>query len=65
MCPEKEVNTYTIDNQEVDVVYTVFYRVPAEAPPAATDVTAPSRRCGRGRITKVRVSQHPKELRTR
>src|SRR5215467_12487951 len=28
--PEKGVNTYTIDNQEVDVVYTVFYRVPAD-----------------------------------
>ena len=30
MYPEKAVNTYTIDNQEVDVVYTVFYRVPAD-----------------------------------
>ena len=30
MSPEKGVNTYTIDNQEVDVVYTVFYRVPAD-----------------------------------
>jgi regulator of protease activity HflC (stomatin/prohibitin superfamily) len=28
--PEKGVNTYTIDNQEVDIVYTVFYRVPAD-----------------------------------
>src|ERR1700757_1344680 len=28
--PEKGVNTYTIDNQEVDVIYTVFYRVPAD-----------------------------------
>ena len=25
---EKPVNTYTIDNQEVDVIFTVFYRVP-------------------------------------
>ena len=24
------VNTYTVDNQEVDVTYTVFYRVPAD-----------------------------------
>jgi regulator of protease activity HflC (stomatin/prohibitin superfamily) len=30
MSPEKGVNTYTIDNQEVDVVYTAFYRVPAD-----------------------------------
>jgi regulator of protease activity HflC (stomatin/prohibitin superfamily) len=30
MSPEKGVNTDTIDNQEVDVVYTVFYRVPAD-----------------------------------
>jgi regulator of protease activity HflC (stomatin/prohibitin superfamily) len=30
MSPEKGVNTYTIDNQEVDVVYTLFYRVPAD-----------------------------------
>jgi regulator of protease activity HflC (stomatin/prohibitin superfamily) len=30
MSPEKGVNTHTIDNQEVDVVYTVFYRVPAD-----------------------------------
>jgi regulator of protease activity HflC (stomatin/prohibitin superfamily) len=28
--PTKAVNTYTIDNQEVDVVFTVFYRVPAD-----------------------------------
>jgi len=26
--PDKQVNTYTIDNQEVDVIFTVFYRVP-------------------------------------
>jgi regulator of protease activity HflC (stomatin/prohibitin superfamily) len=29
MSPEKGVNTYTIDNQEVDAVYTAFNRVPA------------------------------------
>src|SRR5690242_7348913 len=28
--PEKGVNTYTIYNQEVDVVFTVFYRIPAD-----------------------------------
>jgi regulator of protease activity HflC (stomatin/prohibitin superfamily) len=28
--PQKAVNTYTIDNQEVDVVFTVFYRIPAD-----------------------------------
>jgi regulator of protease activity HflC (stomatin/prohibitin superfamily) len=28
--PEKGVNTYTVDNQEVDVVFTVFYRIPAD-----------------------------------
>lgn len=28
--PAKSVNTYTIDNQEVDVVFTVFYRVPPD-----------------------------------
>lgn len=28
--PDKPVNTYTIDNQEVDVVFTVFYRIPAK-----------------------------------
>jgi hypothetical protein len=28
--PDKGVNTYTVDNQEVDVVYTVFYRIPAD-----------------------------------
>lgn len=27
--PEKAVNTYTIDNQEVDVRFTLFYRIPA------------------------------------
>lgn len=27
--PDKGVNTYTIDNQEVDVIFTVFYRIPA------------------------------------
>lgn len=26
----QRVNTYTIDNQEVDVVFTVFYRIPAK-----------------------------------
>src|SRR5262245_65668519 len=30
MSPERAVNTYTIDNPEVDVVYTVFYRAPEE-----------------------------------
>jgi regulator of protease activity HflC (stomatin/prohibitin superfamily) len=28
--PDKGINTYTIDNQEVDVVFTVFYRLPPE-----------------------------------
>jgi len=28
--PDKAVNTYTIDNQEVDIVFTVFYRIPAD-----------------------------------
>jgi regulator of protease activity HflC (stomatin/prohibitin superfamily) len=28
--PAQAVNTYTVDNQEVDIVYTVFYRVPAD-----------------------------------
>lgn len=28
--PEKGVNTYTDDNQEVDVVFTVFYRIPID-----------------------------------
>lgn len=27
--PDKGVNTYTVDNQEVDVQFSVFYRVPA------------------------------------
>jgi regulator of protease activity HflC (stomatin/prohibitin superfamily) len=26
--PAQQVNTYTIDNQEVDVIFTVFYRIP-------------------------------------
>jgi regulator of protease activity HflC (stomatin/prohibitin superfamily) len=26
--PDKPVNTYTVDNQEVDVMFTIFYRVP-------------------------------------
>lgn len=29
MTPDKGVNTYTVDNQEVDVIFTIFYRVPA------------------------------------
>lgn len=28
--PEKAVNTYTADNQEVDILFTVFYRLPAD-----------------------------------
>ena len=28
--PPKTVNTYTIDNQEVDVAFSVFYRIPAD-----------------------------------
>jgi regulator of protease activity HflC (stomatin/prohibitin superfamily) len=28
IAPSKAVNTYTIDNQEVDVVFTVFFRIP-------------------------------------
>lgn len=28
--PSQAVNTYTIDNQEVDIIFTVFYRVPAD-----------------------------------
>lgn len=28
--PSQRVNTYTIDNQEVDVLFTVFYRVPPD-----------------------------------
>lgn len=28
--PKKAVNTYTIDNQEIDIVFTVFYRIPVD-----------------------------------
>jgi len=28
--PDKGVNTYTIDNQEVDVLFTVFFRIPPD-----------------------------------
>ncbi|HVM78081.1 MAG TPA: SPFH domain-containing protein [Stellaceae bacterium] len=28
--PDKGVNTYTVDNQEVDVVFTVFFRIPPD-----------------------------------
>lgn len=28
--PDKPVNTYTIDNQEVDILFNVYYRVPAD-----------------------------------
>jgi len=28
--PLKAVNTYTVDNQEVDIIFTVFYRIPAD-----------------------------------
>lgn len=28
--PDRGVNTYTVDNQEVDVIFTVFYRVPGD-----------------------------------
>ncbi|MGE5268435.1 MAG: SPFH domain-containing protein [Thiohalocapsa sp.] len=28
--PDKAVNTYTVDNQEVDILFTVFYRIPAD-----------------------------------
>ena len=28
--PGKPVNTYTVDNQEVDILFTVFYRIPAD-----------------------------------
>lgn len=31
--PKDRVNTYTIDNQEVDVLFNVFYRIPAEKAP--------------------------------
>jgi regulator of protease activity HflC (stomatin/prohibitin superfamily) len=27
---EKWVNTYTVDNQEVDIAFTIFYRIPAD-----------------------------------
>ena len=30
MYPTKAVNTYTVDNQEVDIIFTVFYRIPAD-----------------------------------
>ena len=30
VAPEKGVNTYTVDNQEVDVNFAVFYRIPAD-----------------------------------
>lgn len=30
LSPDKGVNTYTIDNQEVDVIFTVFYRIPPD-----------------------------------
>lgn len=28
--PQKGVNTYTVDNQEVDVIFNVFYRIPPD-----------------------------------
>jgi regulator of protease activity HflC (stomatin/prohibitin superfamily) len=28
--PDSPVNTYTVDNQEVDIVFNVFYRIPAD-----------------------------------
>lgn len=28
--PEKKVNTYTDDNQEIDILFTIFYRVPID-----------------------------------
>ncbi len=28
--PDKKVNTYTADNQEIDVLFTVFYRIPPD-----------------------------------
>lgn len=31
--PDQRVNTYTIDNQEVDVLFTVFYRIPPDKVP--------------------------------
>lgn len=27
---KEKVNTYTVDNQEIDVIFSVFYRIPAE-----------------------------------
>jgi len=30
VAPEKAVNTYTIDNQEVDILFNVYYRFPAD-----------------------------------
>lgn len=30
VAPPKGVNTYTVDNQEVDVLFNVFYRLPAD-----------------------------------
>ena len=30
VAPEKAVNTYTIDNQEVDILFNVYYRVPVD-----------------------------------
>lgn len=30
VAPNKAVNTYTVDNQEVDVLFSVFYRIPAD-----------------------------------
>lgn len=30
LSPEGGVNTYTVDNQEVDIVFTIFFRIPAD-----------------------------------
>lgn len=30
VAPDKAVNTYTIDNQEVDILFNVYYRVPVD-----------------------------------
>ena len=30
LAPTQRVNTYTIDNQEVDVMFTIFYRIPPQ-----------------------------------
>jgi len=30
VAPEKPVNTYTVDNQEVDILFNVYYRFPAD-----------------------------------